>query len=184
MKELTTNLRHNEQPVWNATAEIHYCFSQIALAIESDINGANVSKLTVYLNELFVLILDMLRNQNVKLNTALSSSQRTVELFLADLHAHPENLAQPWTLASMAKRCDLGVTYFVHHCKQLTNMTPMQYVNQLRVENAARLLLEAPDLTITQIAHACGFASSQYFATTFKRLQGKNPLAYRKQNLV
>ena len=46
-------------------------------------------------------------------------------------------------------------------------MTPTQYLNHLRLEQAARMLKNNEQKSITEIALQCGFYSSQYFATVF-----------------
>jgi AraC family L-rhamnose operon regulatory protein RhaS len=182
LKELTRILRYNEISVWCATAEIRRCFRDIAAAVKADCNGSSISLIAAHLNELLVQILQMFHNQKVRLNPSLASTQRTVKLFLDDLRDSAANLAQPWTLKLMANRCGLGVTWFVFHCKQLTNLSPMQYLARCRVEAASRLLLQSPDVSITDIAIECGFGSSQYFATVFARHIGCSPSEFRESN--
>jgi AraC family L-rhamnose operon regulatory protein RhaS len=119
LAELTNILRQNERPVWKASADLRRCFHAIAHAVESDRKGSGVSLITVRVNELFVLLLEMLRGQKIQLDDSLSSSRRTVQLFLADLRAHPEHLALKWTVQEMADSCGLGVTRFVHHVREI-----------------------------------------------------------------
>ncbi len=175
-------LRHNEQPVWPAGDQLRNCFRRIGKVIETDRNGSNVSRLTVHLNELFVLVLEMFSDDHVELDESLSSTRRTVELFLDDLSGNLEHLAQEWTLKQMAGQCDLGTTHFTHHCKQLTNMAPIEYLNHCRLEAASKLLLDQPQMSVLDIAMACGFSSSQYFATLFRRHFGRTPLAFRTRS--
>jgi len=179
-RQLTLLLRHNEQSVWRATSEIRDCFRRIARAVEMDKDGSSTSRLAAYLNELLVLALDMLRNLDIDLDASLSSTSRTVALFLEDLRASLELLAQPWTNETMAAQCGLGVTRFVHHCRELTNVTPREYLTDCRLNAAARLLKEQPALTVTEIAFACGFSSSQYFATVFRGRYSVSPVAFAK----
>ena len=181
-KQLTNVLRHNEQPVWHTGDQLRHCFRRIGKAIETDRDGSNVSRLTVHLNELFVLVLEMFSQDNVRLDESLSSARRTVELFLDDLTGNREHLAQEWTLKSMAGQCDLGTTHFTHHCKQLTNMSPIEYLNHCRLEAAAKLLVEQPQMSVLDIALACGFSSRQYFATLFRRHFGRTPRAFRTRS--
>ena len=141
---MTDVLRHNEQAVWRAGGEIRRAFERIGRAVRTDRDGSNVSRLTAYLNELFVLLLDMFHDQRVVLNASLSSTVRTVELFLNELRENAANSAQPWSVPEMARQCGLGATHFIHHCKQVTNMTPAQYLNQCRIETAAKLLVDEP----------------------------------------
>lgn len=175
LAELTNILRHNEQPVWKANPDIRRCFQAIAHGVETDRGGGNVSLLTLRINDFLLRTLELLRRKKVRLDQTLSSTRRTVELFLNDLRTHPEHLALPWTLDEMANSCGLGVTQFVHHVKSLTNMPPMHFLNQCRLERAAALLRNDGGLSVTDVALACGFSSSQYFSTVFARRYGLSP---------
>ena len=55
LSQLTDFLRQNEQPVWPANDEIRRCFQRIAHSVDVDRDGSHVSRLTVSLNELFLL---------------------------------------------------------------------------------------------------------------------------------
>ena len=177
--ELTRLLRHNEEPVWPATPKLAACFHEIAHAVETDDGGRNVSRLTVCLNDLFLLVLDLFRSHPVPLDRSLTSTQRTVQLFWQELQQNREHLAVEWTVARMAKRCGLGVTRFTQLSKELTNMPPMQYLNRCRLTAAAELLVRQPDLSITEVALECGFGSAQYFTTLFGGVFGVTPKRYR-----
>jgi AraC-like DNA-binding protein len=111
------------------------------------------------------------------LDESLSSRRRSVELFLASLL---QQLDQPWTLDSMAEQCGLGRTRFTHYCCELTNRSPLEYLNNCRIEQACRLLENDSKQSVTDIAFSCGFTSSQYFATVFRRFTETSPQAYRK----
>jgi AraC family L-rhamnose operon regulatory protein RhaS len=65
------------------------------------------------------------------------------------------------------------------YCKQITNMSPVEYLNYCRIEEAARMLETAPGASITEIAFLCGFNSSQYFATAFQSRKGCTPSEFR-----
>jgi len=184
LEELTNILRHNEQPVWRGSTEVRRCFQSIAQAVETDRDGSSTSRLTVRINDLFLLLLDLLRSQKIRLDGSLSGSRRTVQLFLADFTTQPEHLALKWTVGKMAGSCGLGVTQFVHHVRQLTNVAPMHFLNQCRLDFAAKLLRESPEKSVTDVAFTCGFSSSQYFATLFSRRFGVSPREFRKLNVT
>ena len=181
LQELTNILRHNERPVWRVNSEIRRCFNVIGQAVKTESGGNNDSRLAVRINEMLVLLLDTFRQQKVTLDESLSSSSRTVQLFLMDLREHADHLASQWSVHQMAESCGLGVTQFVYHVKLLTNMTPLQYVNNCRLDLAARLLRERTTDSIVDIAMDCGFASSQYFATVFGHRFGGSPRDYRRR---
>ena len=179
LRELTSRLRHNERPAWKATNELIECFRAIARTLTSGAGARRISPLTVYLNEVLWHILELLRRDRRRGEPELLSSQRTVELFLRDLENNPGGLAHDWTLGGMAAECGLGVTAFSRYFRLLTNTSPLNHLNRLRLHHAARLLCERPDTSITAIAMACGFNSSQYFATQFHRHFGHPPKAHR-----
>jgi AraC family L-rhamnose operon regulatory protein RhaS len=180
LEELTKILRQNEHPVWKGTPEIRRCFQRIAKCIGSDRSGASISRLSLNLNELLILALEMFRNQEVGLDIALTTSRRTVKLFLDDLRNNPEHLTNEWTVYNMAAACGLGVTQFTNHVKSLVGITPMQYLIQCRLELGAARLLCQPSAHVTDTALDCGFSSSQYFATAFTKQFGVSPRRYRK----
>ena len=181
---LTNILRHMEQPVWKASPEVRHCFQTIAQTIAAVDEGSGISRLTVRLNELFLLLLEMFRRQHVPLDESLSGTGHTVELFLQDLRAHPEHLELEWTVENMAKSCGLGTTRFIYHVKRLTNMSPMHYLNHLRLDRAAGMLQRDSRVSVTDIAVACGFSSGQYFATVFNRRFGCSPREFRAYRLT
>jgi AraC-like DNA-binding protein len=53
------------------------------------------------------------------------------------------------------------------------------YIQQLRLEYAAQLLVEQPELSIVQIASDCGFSSKSYFSTRFRHHFGMTPTEFR-----
>ncbi len=175
LAELTDYLRRNETPVWSAGSDLSRCFRQMTGCLDEDI-GRSASKLMIYVNELLLNLLEMFRSRRVRLCTSLTTARRSTELFLESLKG---NVGEPWTLEEMARACGLGVTRFVHYCKQVTNLSPAQYLNRLRLEQAAALLRADPAASVTETAFRCGFSSSQYFATLFRRQYRCTPREYR-----
>lgn len=176
IRDLTDFLRGNEKPVWDAGNNITRCFKQIADTVSTGDFKRNASRLSVFINELFLHLLEMFQEKKVNVSSALSTARRSTELFLEILESSVE---RPWTLEAMARDCGLGITRFVHYCREITNLTPMQYLNQLRVRKASEMLLKFPDKSITAIAFDVGFSSSQYFATVFRQYHKCSPRKYR-----
>ena len=63
--------------------------------------------------------------------------------------------------------------------KQELGTTPLSSLTDFRVRKAAELLRET-DRSVTDIAAACGFATSSYFGKVFRRRMNLSPLAYRR----
>jgi AraC-like DNA-binding protein len=179
LARLTTLLSHCEQSVHGTPGgrrrgpDLSRCFADIARAVDR----RDVTRLTLHLNELLVDLLEILQLRRSSLRPELASSRRTVELFLADL---PRRIEQPWTVSAMADACALGRTRFTHIVQRLTNTTPLAHLTRLRLDRA-RGLLRDTDRAVTDIALSCGFGSSQYFATVFRRETGRSPRGYRSR---
>jgi AraC-like DNA-binding protein len=169
LAELTRKLRHNENPVWNSTSAIAQSFRELARNVEAWNQAHAISHLAVHLNQLLVGILDALTEQQTHENEQLTSRRRAVEIFLQDLENERVNAGEIWTLDRMAEQCGMGVTAFSKYCRELVNTGPMEFLNQCRLDRSARQLREQNGMSVTEIAFANGFNSSQYFATCFRR---------------
>lgn len=176
---LTEMLRHNEHAVWPTDKKIRRCWEEIGAAVQNDVNGSSHSRLRIRISELLLLIAEMLVRNRPPLDPSLTSSARVVELFLSELRHNEQQRRRLWSVAEMADRCGLGVTRFSALCHQLTNRTPTRYLTGCRMEAARELLRQNRTLSITEVAFACGFSSSQYFAASFLREHGMTPSAFR-----
>ena len=79
----------------------------------------------------------------------------------------------------MSQITGLGRTRLSQLIKERTGDSPIIHLNRLRIRKAQELLRHTGQ-SVTEIAFACGFQSSQYFARTFKQLTGgRTPRGYR-----
>lgn len=85
----------------------------------------------------------------------------------------------PITLEAMAEKAGMSPKYFCRFFKELTDKTPVEYLNTYRIERAARKLT-GTDLPVTEIAFSCGFNDLSYFIKTFKHYKGMTPREFRK----
>ena len=90
-----------------------------------------------------------------------------------------EHLDENPSLAAIADELEMSQYYFCRLFKQSTGMTPHQYLIQQRVEQA-KLLLRQPELTITEVALACGFTHQSHFAKYFRKITGFTPKQFRQ----
>lgn len=88
-----------------------------------------------------------------------------------------EHLVNKITLQDVLNVTHFTKSYFCYRFKQLTGMSYIQYVNQLRMEKA-RLLLQQ-GLSVEQTARQSGFDCVPYFVQVFKRHYGVTPGKYR-----
>ena len=89
-----------------------------------------------------------------------------------------ERCAEEVRVSELATRFYMEQSSFTRRFKGYTGKTPKEYQINCRMERATALLLGS-DLSLSEIAARCGFASHSFFTKTFKRLYGITPTAYR-----
>jgi len=174
--ELTRRIRGNERCVWRATPQLIGTFDRLEKTMREG-HGSRVARLGLGIAESLLELAELLNGDEPDADPYYSSAERTVSVFLQNL---PASLDHQWTIDSMAAECGLGRTRFIYYCRQLVSTSPLEYLNGLRLDHAARLLVTT-DMSIADIAFACGYSSSQYFATVFRRHFGRSPRTGRER---
>ncbi len=90
-----------------------------------------------------------------------------------------ERLAEPVPLAVMAAAVGLSVSQFCRQFKARVGLAPHQYLLQLRVDTACRLLREQ-SLPIAAVAARCGFSHQEHLTRMMRRHLGTTPAAIRR----
>lgn len=110
--------------------------------------------------------------------TPLRSDDRTkIENARDILLAH---LGAPLSLGVLAKAAGLSETKLTRGFRHVYNCSVFEYLRAQRLEKA-RMLLEAGEMTITEVAYTAGFSSSSHFSRSFTQHFGINPRIYRQQ---
>ncbi|MDF1573068.1 MAG: AraC family transcriptional regulator [Bacteroidales bacterium] len=83
-------------------------------------------------------------------------------------------------LEEIANHCGTSVSHFCLRFKSSTSHTPVEYLNNLRIQQACQLL-DLTTLKISEISEQLGFSDPFYFSRVFKKSIGQSPKEYRKQ---
>lgn len=70
-------------------------------------------------------------------------------------------------------------SYIIHTFKKQIGQTPVEYINNLRIKQAKKLLAKGNE-SITRIANVVGYNDINYFSRVFKKKTGTTPSHYRK----
>ena len=87
-----------------------------------------------------------------------------------------------WDINSMARFCNLSTDYFAHQFKACTGYSPVQYLNQLRIEKAKEMLL-TESLSVSEVAALVGYKDPLYFSKAFKKATGTSPKMFHGNRL-
>ena len=97
-------------------------------------------------------------------------------------HYIEENYQQKVDVNQAAHLSNLTTAAFCRYFKKITRMTFTEFLNQYRITQAKKLLLQHH--TITEACYGSGFDNLSYFNKTFKKLAGENPSAFRKRQMA
>ena len=86
------------------------------------------------------------------------------------------------TLKAISEVANMTKNAFCKYFKKRTNKTYIQFLNELRIEHACKLLQNNNEHSIAEIAEASGFSNISNFNRQFKTNLGMTPLIYRKNN--
>jgi AraC family transcriptional regulator len=89
-----------------------------------------------------------------------------------------ENFSQNISLQRLAKHCLVSPFHFSRIFKAIMNISPHQYLTEMRL-NHARVLLTTSEQSVTDIAFACGFNSVEHFATAYRYRYHTSPSKFR-----
>ncbi len=84
------------------------------------------------------------------------------------------------TIEQVAIQLRSNRTYLSTHMNLHRKMTFKEWINQLRIEEAKKLLQNHPELPVSQIGTMVGLPDKSNFGRQFTKLTGKSPLAWRK----
>jgi len=112
--------------------------------------------------------------QKLSISPQVDKTKRNLLLFLAKEYADPEI-----SLDVIVEKLGVNRNKINAILKEELGMTFTGYINKLRLTEAARLLTEHPDETISQIAYRVGFNNPSYFNKLFKETYGCSPKHFR-----
>ncbi len=90
-----------------------------------------------------------------------------------------QHLSHAMSLDYLAQVCNLSVSRLAHLFREQVGVTPLQFLEQQRLDRAAQLL-ELTSRPIQDVAEEVGFDNPFYFSLRFKKHVGQAPRDYRK----
>lgn len=94
------------------------------------------------------------------------------------------NYTSSCTIEYLASLCCLSPSRFFYLFKKQVGCSPISYKNKVLIQKVSQTLLFHKDKSIENIAFEYGFSSPIYFRRLFKKLTGKSPSQYRKDEML
>ena len=96
------------------------------------------------------------------------------------LYTMTQNYNTPLTVQQLAKDFHISESYMITVFKKETRVTPAEYLRNIRLENAASLLISSHE-KIQEVSCKVGIYDSNYFVKLFKAKYDLTPREYRKK---
>lgn len=89
------------------------------------------------------------------------------------------NYNKIFSLKDLAKKVNYTPNYFIKKFKKQTGVSPIQYINNVKME-AVKFMLQHSSYSIGTIMEKTGFLDASYFSKLFKKNTGYSPLKFRE----
>ncbi len=142
-------------------------------------HAAKIMRIALFLELLEVLNREtapFFLSQQTHFTISELEGQRMSTVFQFLLSHYAEDLS----LEKVAELIHLSPPAFCRYFKKHTRKTFTVFLNEIRINAASRILKEAPEKSVADIAYSTGFNNIPHFNRTFKRVKGQRPKDWRK----
>ena len=107
----------------------------------------------------------------------LWTTDERLQRVLKHIHGH---ISQNIDIDELASVACFSTPYLIRLFKRELGTSPLQYVNQKKVERA-QLMLFTTDMPVKEVAYSLGFSDHSYFIRMFRKQTGITPQEYRER---
>ena len=171
-------LRHYDIPLdryviySGSSATYAYLFKEMIHELQTCRTGYQ-ELLEMYLRQIFLLIQRSREEEKPAVSSYLQEEMEHARRYFSE--HYNENIHNE----DFAVSRSMSVSWFLRNFKQITTMSPMQYILSIRMNNAVTLL-ETTDYNVTEISAIIGYDNPLYFSRIFRKQVGMAPSDFRK----
>ena len=130
------------------------------------------------------LVVYISENFSVKSLPSIAKNDEEIESITLAISYIELHFDDKITLDRLSSEARLSKFYFTRKFKEITGMTPFEYLAAVRISNAKKVL-STSGVSVRNAARLSGFSNDSYFAKVFKERVGVLPIEYlKKQNNV
>jgi AraC-like DNA-binding protein len=130
--------------------------------------------------EVFNLLANSTEVENLKAKPIASISilkeQQRLHMIYHYIEANYQNQID---VNVVAQKCNLSTPAFCRYFKKATHFTFTDFLNQFRINQSKKLLLQ--DSNVNEACFESGYANISYFNKVFKKITGENPSSFKKR---
>lgn len=182
LEDLFESLKHEKT---RSLIFVKYCFTELMKEIIHylpDDQQPDLNKVAekIYGSTNIVELMDMTYDLAGRLRSQAQRSQGTCLKSDKIRQYIYQNYAQPLSLNDISSHFYISPNYLCSVFKKETGCNLMKFINEYRLEQAARLLLET-EMKVNKIAESVGFPNPSYFSQRFRDYYGESPENYRQK---
>lgn len=144
-------------------------FNQIMMIVRSKISLENEHRISVYIH---MILCSIIEDQSKVTHGSAESVDRVIDYMM-------DNLRENLSIDDIANAVGLNKHYMNRLFVRQTGVTPHKYFNNMRIQEARRLLLTT-SMSVENVADACGFQNTSNFIRLFRNHTDMTPSVFRK----
>ncbi len=152
--------------------------------LEAAYNAVNLERISLFISILNTLAetkeYEPITSSHAFYQSNQLETDRLNQIYTYTLKHYMNNIS----LSEIASLSCLSVTSFCRYFKMMTNKTYTDFLTEIRVSYACKLLIENKSLTVESVGNETGFNNASNFFRQFKKMVGITPKAYRKKYIV
>ena len=159
----------------NLLSQIKDAFETSFINVTGVRKGSDI-KATLAIKNLEVFLLELMSQ---KLESSNHIKSRIAKNYSTIIKILEENQHKNLLISDIAKMCNMSEVNLKKTFAKYSGMGVMNYFNQLKIYSAITMLRNGK--TVCETANSLGFSNQNYFSTVFKRITGKSPSNYIKE---
>jgi AraC-like DNA-binding protein len=124
-------------------------------------------------------VLDIYKADKGENHASVNMKENSLSLSPA-LNFIRDNYMTDFSIDDLSDLCHMSTTHFRRVFNSIMGVNPLEYVNQIRITNAA-VLLRTTEMSVLSISEEVGFQSVSSFNRHFMRVYDMTPMAFRKE---
>jgi len=167
-----------DDPIYHFNSDTQDQLMRLFVSMQNEYNNYNKYSELILKSLLNQIIIISIRERVSNTNNNIILEKEEAHIIKAVQYIDNNYYTSP-SLNITAAIVYLTPTYFSKLFKKAMGCTYSEYLNNAKLDNARRLLVET-NLTMNEISENCGFSNSNYFCDVFKRTENLSPTNFRK----
>jgi AraC-like DNA-binding protein len=154
---------------------------QLSREMEAMLQASGTQRITILINLLTAIAATTEKNLLSSLGFVQEYNLQRTDKINEIYHYTFSNFTNPISIETVAKAVHISPHSFCRYFKTRTSKTYFQFLAELRIGYACKLILEN-EMSMAQVCYSSGFNNVANFNRKFKELTGRTPLQYLKEH--